>query len=50
MAMIAHHKGAIAMAKDAQQNAERSEIKTLADTIITAQEAEIAQMRQWQQE
>jgi uncharacterized protein (DUF305 family) len=49
-AMIAHHEGAIAMAKDAQQRAERQEIKTLAQNIITAQEGEIAQMKQWQQE
>jgi uncharacterized protein (DUF305 family) len=48
-AMIAHHQGAIAMAKDAQQQAEHVEIKTLAQNIITAQEAEITQMQQWQQ-
>lgn len=48
-AMIAHHQGAIEMARDAQQNAEHTEIKTLAENIITAQEAEIKQMQQWQQ-
>jgi uncharacterized protein (DUF305 family) len=49
-AMIGHHEGAIAMAKDAQQKAEKAEIKTLAQNIITAQEEEISQMRQWQTE
>jgi uncharacterized protein (DUF305 family) len=49
-AMIPHHEGAIAMAKDAQQKAEHTEIKTLASTIITAQESEIAEMQQWSQQ
>ena len=47
-AMIAHHEGAIAMAKDAQQKAEHQEIRELSQAIITAQESEIEQMKQWQ--
>ncbi len=47
-AMIPHHEGAINMAKEAQTMAEHAEIKDLAADIITAQEAEIAQMKEWQ--
>lgn len=46
-AMISHHQGAIEMAQMAKQMAERTEIKTLADAIITAQQAEIEQMQNW---
>jgi uncharacterized protein (DUF305 family) len=46
-AMIPHHEGAIAMAKDAQQKAEHEEIKNLSGEIVAAQEAEIVQMQQW---
>ncbi len=48
--MIEHHTGAINMAKEAQMNAGREEIKTLAGEIITAQEKEIEMMRQWQKD
>jgi uncharacterized protein (DUF305 family) len=49
-AMIAHHQGAIEMARMAQPMAEHEELKTLADAIITAQQAEIEQMQGWLQE
>lgn len=49
-AMIAHHNGAIAMARDALDKAERPEIRQLAEAIIEAQEAEVAQLQQWEQE
>ncbi len=45
--MTMHHQGAIDMAKDAQQKAQRPEIKQLAADIIKAQEAEIKQMQEW---
>lgn len=45
--MIPHHESAIAMAKLAQQKANRSEIKTLADNIIKKQTDEITKMRYW---
>lgn len=46
-AMIPHHKGAVEMAKEAQQKSQRPEIKELADAIIKAQDREIARMQQW---
>jgi uncharacterized protein (DUF305 family) len=47
-AMIGHHDGAITMAKEALTKAEHGEIKQLAQTIITAQEAEVKQLQEWQ--
>jgi uncharacterized protein (DUF305 family) len=49
-AMISHHQGAIDMARMAQHMAEHEEIKSLAEAIITAQQAEIEQMQGWLQE
>lgn len=45
--MIPHHEGAIAMAKAVSTTTQRPEIKGLANQIITAQEGEISQMREW---
>lgn len=47
--MIAHHDGAIQMAQLALENAKRQEIKDMAKNIISAQTAEINQMKIWQQ-
>jgi uncharacterized protein (DUF305 family) len=46
--MIPHHEGAVTMAKEALQKSTKGEIKTLANAIIKAQEAEIKQMKEWQ--
>ncbi len=48
--MILHHEQAIEMSVDADTNAKRQEIKDLARDVITAQSAEIKQMKQWQKE
>lgn len=49
-AMIPHHQGAIDMAEDLKRNTQRPELLKLADDIIQAQTAEIAQMRAWRDE
>ena len=46
--MIPHHEGAVLMAKEALQKSQKEEIKTLANAIIKAQEAEIKKMKDWQ--
>ena len=46
--MIPHHQGAVAMAKDALNKSEHSEVKKLAQQIIDAQQNEIGMMNKWQ--
>lgn len=46
--MVSHHEGAVAMAELIPSRAKHDEIKTLGEAIITAQNQEIADMKQWQ--
>lgn len=48
--MIAHHQGAVEMAELARTQAKHQEVKTLADSIITAQLKEISEMYRWQKD
>lgn len=48
-AMIPHHEGAVVMAKEALTKSKRPEIQKLAQDIISSQNIEIEQMRQWKQ-
>jgi uncharacterized protein (DUF305 family) len=47
--MIPHHQMAVRMAQMASGRAAHPEIRTLAQSIIKSQSAEIAQMQGWQQ-
>jgi uncharacterized protein (DUF305 family) len=48
MGMIPHHEEAIATAKQViERGGSTPEIKTLAENIVKAQEAEVAQMKDW---
>lgn len=48
--MIEHHQAAVDMAKLSANNAKHKELKQLSQNIITAQEKEITQMKQWQKQ
>lgn len=46
--MIAHHEGAVAMAKQVLIKSDKTELKTLAQAIISTQTSEIELMKKWQ--
>ena len=48
--MIPHHEGAILMAKRALKEANRPELKEMAQNIIKDQEKEIEQLKKWRQQ
>lgn len=47
--MIAHHEGAVEMAKMVDGKTQRTELKAFAQKIITDQNKEIAQMKEWRE-
>lgn len=49
-AMIPHHESAIEMANVALKESKNPQIKELAGNIVSAQEREIKQMKQWREE
>lgn len=44
-AMIKHHEGAIDMARDVLKSGKNKEIRTLAESVVNSQQAEIDEMR-----
>jgi uncharacterized protein (DUF305 family) len=49
-AMIPHHQSAIEMSEVALENSDNPKIKKLAENIVSAQQKEIEQMKQWREE
>jgi uncharacterized protein (DUF305 family) len=49
-AMIPHHEGALMMAKESMDKSSRPEIKQLAQAILSSQQQEIDQMKQWRKD
>jgi uncharacterized protein (DUF305 family) len=45
--MIAHHQGAVDMARIVLEHGDDAQVRALAEAIIAAQEAEIAWMEEW---
>jgi uncharacterized protein (DUF305 family) len=45
--MIVHHQGAIAMAQEALEKAQHTELKQFAQNVIMVQDGEITQMQVW---
>jgi uncharacterized protein (DUF305 family) len=45
--MIVHHQGAIAMAQEALEKAQRTELKQFAQNVIMVQDGEITQLQVW---
>jgi uncharacterized protein (DUF305 family) len=49
-AMIPHHQSAIEMAQVASEKSNNPQIKEFAENVISAQQREIVQMKQWRQD
>ena len=49
-AMVPHHRGAVEMAEVALENAEHEEIRRLSEDIVSAQEAEIEELKRINQQ